>query len=165
VSLGAAWWLGVRPGRAALRRGLRHGGLALFAVAVGLPLARILVGPSLPSFIPPEESARPGLAGGLAAGVFEEAVFRLVVLPAVLMGLSSLRSTNRRFLVASLLVGLAFAVSHEAGPGADRFDPVYFVDRLVLPGLLMSLGCRWPGFTFVVTGHCAAHVALPFLFV
>jgi CAAX prenyl protease-like protein len=163
LAIGAIWWGAARPGRAALRRGARQGTVAVLIVAVGLPLLRLAIGPSLPTFIPPEESARPGLAGGLAAGVFEESLFRVLLLPALLACLSDVRSM-RSFVVASLIVGLAFALSHEIGPGAARFHLAYFVDRFVLPGLLMSLACRWPGFTFVVGWHCAAHTLLPFVF-
>jgi hypothetical protein len=59
---------------------------------------------------------------------------------------------------------VVFATSHEIGPGAGRFVPVFFLDRLALPGFLMSVACRWPGFAFVVAGHRTAHVLLPFLF-
>lgn len=162
--LGAAWWSAVRPGPEAVRRGLRQGAAAVGVVTLGMAFARILIGPSLPAFLPPEESARPGLVGGLAAGVLEEAVFRLMALPALLVACASVRSLTRRFLVASLAVGVIFAISHEMGPGAERFALAHFVARLVFPGFLMSIGCRWPGVTFVVSGHCAAHVLLPVFF-
>lgn len=67
------------------------------------------------------------------------------------------------FVGAALLVGAAFALSHELGAGAFRAD--HFVTRLVVPGAGMSLACRWPGFSFLVAAHCTAHLLLPFLFV
>ena len=159
VWLALAW-----PRPAALARALRLVGLGL-AVAVVAPLAlRLFVGPQLPSFIPPEEGAGPGLSAGLAAGLIEEVLIRLAVLPAALAVCARLLPSRLAALVAVLASGLVFALLHQVGPGAAPFDPAHFAARLLFPGVLMSAAALWPGPAFVVVAHCAAHLILPALF-
>ncbi len=164
LSLGviAAWCWAVRPSAAALRRAVSLALLALLFVAVAVPLARLVLGPTLPAFVPPEESARPGMLG-LGAGILEETLFRLVLFPALLWGAS--RALPRHFAAATAMVltGFSFAFLHEVGPGARPFELPYFLDRAVFAGLTSALAL-WPGFSFVVAAHCGAHVLLPLLF-
>jgi len=158
------WWLIRPPSRAALARAGWLGAAAVLVVVLVMPAGRVLVGPTLPAFIPPEESAKPGMLLGLAAGLIEEVIFRLVVLP---VGLSvGARFTSRRGAAWGAVLGTAllFALSHEVGPGAAAFSPVYFLDRFLFPGVLMSAAFFWPGAPFICTLHCAVHVLLPLLF-
>jgi hypothetical protein len=160
VWLALAW-----PTPAAWQRSLRlvGGGLAFAALA---PLAlRLLGGPHLPSFIPPEEGAAPGLSAGLAAGVIEEVLIRLALLPAALAVARRLLPWHAAALVAVLVSGAMFALLHQVGPGAAPFEPAYFAARFIFPGVIMSAAALWPGPAMVVVAHCAAHLVLPLLFV
>jgi hypothetical protein len=159
-----AWIVGERPSRAAVRRGV---GLALAGGAAALALAlaiRALVGPALPDFIPAEESARPGLTQGLAAGLVEEAVFRLALLP-LAFGVAKRRMSNAAAATLAIAISaLAFALAHELGPGAAPFRADYFVVRLLVPGALMSAAFFVPGPAFIVSAHGTAHLLIPLLF-
>lgn len=159
VWLALAW-----PRPAVLARSLRLVGFGLgFAVLAPLAL-RLFVGPQLPSFIPPEEGAAPGLSAGLAAGLIEEVLIRLAVLPAALAVCVRLLPRVAAAVVAVLLSGLVFALLHQIGPGAAPFVPAYFAARFLFPGVLMSAAALWPGPALVVVAHCAAHLILPALF-
>jgi hypothetical protein len=161
-----AWLVVARPSRACLRRAVELAGSAVLLALVAIPLLRLAVGPSLPTFIPPEESARPGVALGLAAGLVEELAFRLTLLPALLLLLARRQSLTSAAVIAVAIAvtSIGFAAAHEIGPGAGEFSLAFFLDRLVLPGALMSVAFFWPGPAFIVTLHCMAHVLLPLLF-
>lgn len=167
VSLVAAavWWRVRPPSRTALRKAGARIALAFGAVAVGLPVLRLAVGPAFPSFIPPEESARPGMALGLCAALIEEGVFRLGLL-AVLYAVWVRRAQSLwgPGLASVVITALVLALVHEVGPGAVTFNAQYFVTRFVVLGCVMGALFLWPGPAFLVAGHCAAHVAIPLLF-
>jgi membrane protease YdiL (CAAX protease family) len=131
------------------------------AAAIAVTLAvRGLVGPRLPAFIPPEESSAPGMALGLSAGLVEEIVFRLLILPAVYL-------LGRRKLLAAILAvvvsGALFSLSHELGPAGGVFDRRFMITRFVIPGAGMSLVALVRP-SFMVTAHCTAHLTIPLLF-
>lgn len=156
------WWRLAPPTGQQLRRGLRH---ALFGVAVAGLVAgvlRVVSGPSLPSFIPAEESAGPGFTLGMTAGYAEEVLFRLMLLPALLFVFQRRLTTPAATAAAAVLTGLCFALFHEAGPGA--FDAGYFTTRLLFPGAVMSVAFVVISPSFLVSAHCAAHVVIPLLF-
>lgn len=135
----------------------------MLLACVGLPLLLVVAGPALPSFVPPEESALPGSALGLGAGVLEEAVFRLGVLAAVLLVLRRAMAARAAATVAVVLTALAFAASHELGPGAGAFDPYFFATRFIIPGCVMSTLFLKPGPAFLVTLHSTSQgIALLF---
>lgn len=164
AALGIGWLVRAPPGRAALTRGARQ---ALVAVALASAAAitlRLVVGPALPAFIPPEESARPGMPLGMEAGVVEEALFRLALLPACYALLKSRMSAGHAALWSMAITALAFAASHEVGPGAHAFELQHFATRALIPGAFMSALFFRVGPTFVVTLHCTAHVWIPLLF-
>lgn len=150
------------PQRPNVRR-LFFGGAA--AAAATVLTLRLFVGPTLPPFIPPEESARAGLTLGLAAGVLEETVFRLLVLPLAWCIAARCLSAERAALPAILVTGLLFSTSHILGPGGDPFELGHFLTRSIVPGLFMSALFFRPGPAFVVTMHSTTHVLLPFCFV
>ncbi len=159
-----AWVALSPPSRLALSRAVRGalGGLAV--AAVGLPLLRLLVGPALPAFVPPEESAVAGIALGVGAGITEEAVFRLGILAAVFLVARRAWSPRWAGAFAVVVTALAFALSHELGPGSGAFDAWFFATRFVVPGGLMSLLFFQPGPSFLVTLHSASHVGIALLF-
>jgi len=145
-------------------RAVRAAALGALVAIVGLTLLRAAAGPVIPSFIPPEESAGPGLVLGLGAGLVEEAVFRLGILaPSYLIAGRSM-SERSATTFAVVLTALLFALSHEVGPGATTFEPRFFITRFLVPGVGMSLLFLWLGPAFLVSLHAAAHVAIAMLF-
>lgn len=165
VAIVAAWLVRSRPRVHPLRRGMLHAGAGATAAACVALAIFAVVGDTLPSFIPPEESARAGLTNGVAAGLLEEAVFRLGVLP-LLYALARRRlSLYPAIVVAALGTGLLFALTHELGPAGAVFDPRFLATRTLFPGLVMSLVALRLSPTFMVTAHCTAHLMIPALFV
>ncbi len=161
VVVAAAWWKWFD----AVRRADIAWALAGVAVATMIAFAmRALVGSRLPSFIPSEESGRPGLMLGLAAGLVEEIAFRLVVLPGIL--LVATKHLDRRIatVVAVLATGALFSLSHELGPAGGVFDPKFMLTRFVVPGVAMSVVALRTRMTFLVFAHCTAHLLIPGLF-
>jgi len=125
---------------------------------------RLAFGPTLPSFVPPEESARPGFTQGLAAGLFEEVLFRLMILPLSYRALLRRLSPRHAAPIAILVTSLAFAISHELGPGAAQFRVDHFITRFAFPGALMSAAYFVPGPAFIIAAHSTAHLLIPILF-
>jgi len=164
-ALPAIGWLAFSaPSRIAVLTG-RRGFVAGFVLAaVGLPALRFLVGPALPAFVPPEESSAPGMVLGVGAGMLEEAVFRLCLLPAVFLVARRYCPRVLAGALAVLVTSLAFALSHELGPGGPGFDPRIFATRFLVPGCLMSVLFFRPGPSFVVTLHCSSHIGIALLF-
>ena len=163
VAVAAAWVWIARPRPAHVARAARWGVAGVVsAIALALVL-RVLAGDRLPSFVPPEESARPGLTLGLAAGLVEEVVFRLVMLPALFFALRR-RGAKAAAPLAVVLTGAAFALSHELRPAGGVFDPRFLATRFVVPGVAMSVPFFRPAPALIVCGHCAAHLVIPFLF-
>lgn len=157
-------WLLARPSRATLARSMREAQLAVAILVVGLPLLRWGVGPSLPDFVPPEESARPGIVLGLAAGMLEEAIFRFGVLAPAFVWLRRHVPEAPATGLAILATSLLFALCHELGPGAGSFELRSFVTRFLIPGCVMSLLFLRAGPCFLVTLHSGAHVGIALLF-
>jgi hypothetical protein len=159
-----AWLLLARPSAAALMRSLQLAAAGVgLAIAVSL-LLRAVVGEHLPGFIPPEESAAPGLSAGLAAGLIEEVLIRLAVLPAALALSRRLLAPRAAALFAVLIASATFALLHQVGSGAAPFEPAYAATRFLFPGMLMSAAALWPGPALVCVGHCAAHLLIPLFF-
>jgi hypothetical protein len=152
------------PSAPALRRSLQlaAAGVAI-AIAVSL-LLRLLVGTHLPAVVPPEESAAPGLSAGLAAGLIEEVLIRLAVLPAALVMARRRLAPAAAAAVAVLLAATAFTLLHQIGPGAAPFVPAYVATRFLFPGVVMSAAALKPGPALVCIGHCAAHLLIPLFF-
>lgn len=158
----ATWIASEPPSRADLARALR---LALFGALAALLAAgalRLLAGTSLPAAIPPEESARPGVALGLVAGTLEEALFRLLAMPLAL-ALFARRFGARGTVIAFVAAtGLLFALSHQLA--GDAWVWRHFATRALLPGALFSLLFLRPGPAFIVSAHATAHLLIPALF-
>jgi len=164
AAIGIGWVALLPPGRATMARALRHALVAVVVAIVAAATLRLFVGPSLPAFIPPEESAKPGMALGMGAGVVEEALFRLALLPLCFALLRDRLGAGRAALVAVAITSLAFAASHEVGPGALAFDARHFVTHTLVPGAAMGALFFRVGPAFIITLHCAAHVCIPLLF-
>ena len=145
----------IRLAKPALGRALRH---ALFGVLVAAGLCgllRAIYGHHLPHFIPPEESAAPGVLLNMSAGYAEEIIFRIALLPALLIGL---RRVPLGILLAVALSGLAFALAHSV-----HLDS-HFATRFLIPGCAFSLAALLVSPAFLVTAHCTAHILIPLLF-
>jgi len=161
VLVALAWHQGIEGDRTSWGRAVRGAGAGALAAGLAALALRAIAGPELPAFVPPEEGAGPGMALGLSAGVIEETLFRLLLLPALLDRTSALR--GGRFL-SIVITGLAFAGAHEVGPTAGVFSAEHFTARFLGPGIGLSLIFVYLGPPVAVIAHCTAHVALPFLF-
>lgn len=157
-----AWLRTQRPGGNEIRTGLGEAGAGAALALAATLLLRLIAGEQLPAFIPPEESAKPGMMQGLSAGLIEEVLFRLSALPLLYFGLRKSVGETRAKLIAVVATGLLFALSHELAGNA--FEMRLFVTRAVLPGCIMSALAFAISPAFVVTMHCTAHLAIPFLF-
>jgi hypothetical protein len=163
AALAAAW---VRlapapPGRAALGRAARHALAGAVFAAATVGALRATFGAALPAFVPPEESAGPGLHLNLTAGVGEELLFRLLALPLALT--FARRATPLGAATAgSALTGLAFALLHHAGPGPTT--PALFLTRFLVPGFAMSMVACLGSPAFIVAAHGTAHLLIPLAF-
>ncbi len=160
----AAWVAASPPSGAVLSRGLRGALAGAGLAAVGLLVLRLVFGPTLPDFVPPEESALAGITLGVGAGILEEAVFRFGVLATTFIVARRFWPSKRAAALAVVVTALAFALSHELGPGAGPFDAGFFATRLIVPGAFMSVLFLRVGPSFLVTLHAAAHVGIALLF-
>ena len=157
------WSRIARPSRDVLRGALVHASVGAAVAVIVVGVLRLTLGPQLPSFIPPEESAGPGMFLGEMAGYAEEVIFRLGVLPLVFGALARRTAPFPAGLVSALVVGLSFAFLHAAG--SPEWSWSHFVTRVVFPGMAMSLAALAISPSFVVGAHCTAHVVIPLLFV
>jgi len=119
-------------------------------------------GPELPSFIPPEESAESGLLLGLSAGMLEEIVFRLALLPLVFIFLLKKLPNFQAMVLSSILIGILFALSHELT--GDAFQLRYFITRIIAPGFIMSMLFLKLHPAALLSAHSAAHIGIAMLF-
>jgi hypothetical protein len=113
----------------------------------------------LPSRAAALDAARRAATGqwlSASAGLGEELLFRLALLPALLALLL------RAPVLAVALTGLAFAGLHELRAGAVRCAAV--LTRLIFPGIVMSAAAWLFKPSFIVSAHCTAHVLLPLVF-
>ena len=164
MSLAAAtfWWRQAKPGADDLRAGVRDAAIGAASAAAMVLTLRLLFGPALPWFIPPEESSAPGFLLSMTAGLLEEVSCRLGVMPALYFALRGRLSENVRALVAVASTGVFFAAWHAAGDSG--FSATFFATRFLVPGCAMSAVWLWSP-SAVVTGHCTAHLLIPALFV
>jgi hypothetical protein len=135
----------------------------------GTLLVRLIVGPALPEFIPSEESAAPGLALGLSAGLLEEAIFRFTLLAVFYLLARRWMAPLPAAALGIAIASFAFAIAHEAAeaaaPGAHAFNAAHFLTRLIFPGCVMSCLFFRPGPSFILALHWSAHLVIPLLFV
>jgi hypothetical protein len=161
----ALWWWREPPDSAALGQAWRRAALGATLAMATLSVVRVLGDGSLPSFLPDEESARPGLALGLAAGILEESTFRFALLAPAIAALRRREASGRAVAGAVAATALAFAAAHEIGPGAGPFDAGHFLARLLIAGGAMSWVFVAIGPGFLLGLHVGAHVVLALAFV
>ena len=163
VAFALVLWRTAPPTRQTLRRALLHGALGCGAAVLAVGALRLAVGPTMPAFIPSEESARPGFQLSMTAGYAEEVLFRFAALPLFFFWARRRMSEPVAAAMAALTIGLAFAILHEGGPGP--FELRYFVTRTLIPGAAMSLAYLYVSPAFVIVAHSSAHLLIPALFV
>lgn len=111
------------------------------------------------------EGGRPplfdGIVLGIGAGVYEELVFRLILISALLLiGADALRFPRRTVAIVAVIVSsLAFAAHHHKPIGVESFDLVRFVFRTIAGGYL-ALVFWYRGYGPAAGCHAAYNVAL-----
>lgn len=166
MGIGVIWLALARPDFTEVKRGMLFAVGGVVAGASVVSLLHAGFGDTLPAFVPREESAAPGMALGVGAGVIEEALFRLGVLPIAFFLLRRHVGFMAAAAGACLVTGLVFALSHEVGPAAlQAFDLAHFMTRVIIPGVAMSAVAFLIHPSFIVSAHCAAHVLIAALFV
>ncbi len=143
--------------------------LGMIGESIGLGAALVLVGELqyqlyVKMTAPPAASILDELAlkpwfvqsvGYLGAGIYEEAIFRLMLLPAVLWIASKVQPSPRFATAIAIAVSsVAFAGAHYLGPGAEPFDGFTFSFRLVA-GVFFSTIFVLRGFGLAVGAHAA----------
>ncbi len=115
------------------------------------PLAAVTVIPS--SFV--------AMAQGIGAGVYEELVFRLVLISLiVLIGADLLRLQRRTVAVVAVSVSaLLFAAHHHAPIGQEPFVAIRFAFRAVA-GIYLSIIFWYRGYALAAGCHAAYNAAL-----
>ncbi len=168
---GVALWRGHT--KALLKNGPARQIIAGIVVAVvSTVVIRVIVGPSLPDFIPQEESAKPGFLLGMVAGYGEEVVFRMIMTPVFFYtfqkSLSSIQDDARRIwisMIASIvIVAFAFVIAHSLGDTSVTVPWSVFATRFLVPGIFMGFLYFYIGPGFVIFMHSTAHIMIPFLF-
>jgi hypothetical protein len=101
---------------------------------------------------------------GLSAGLLEEELFRLLILPSVYFArrrkLDAWTSAGSAIVASAVL----FSLSHELGLAGGAFEPRFLLTRLLVPGVGMSLLAFRLRPSFIVSAHCTAHLLIPALF-
>ena len=164
-ALASIWWSYVRrPNRRSVNTALMALLFGSAVVAGGMILVALNGPRPVPWFVPPEESACPGLLLGYTAGMLEEATFRVLLLP---LSYAALRRHIRgagAAVSAVVVTSLLFAVLHDAVPGVSQYSFAFFATRFLFPGCFMSALFFRPGPAFPVALHCALHLVIPFFY-
>ena len=91
--------------------------------------------------------------GFLGAGIYEELLFRLILLPLTFWGLRRLGAKPRPSMIAAVLLGsLLFAAAHYVGPYGEVFVPFTFMFRF-LAGMFFSILFVSRGFGIAAGTH------------
>ncbi len=107
------------------------------------------------------ESYFSGLAVSIGAGIYEELVFRLILISIIMIiGVDLLKlGPVRVAVVAVLLSSLAFAAHHHQPIGAEPFDPVRFAFRTIA-GMYLAIVFWFRGYGLAAGCHAAYNAAL-----
>ncbi len=111
------------------------------------------------------EGGRPplldGIVLGIGAGIYEELVFRLILISAMLMIGADLMGLPRRTvaIVAVVVSSLAFAAHHHRPIGMEAFDAVRFAFRTIA-GVYLAMVFWYRGYASAAGCHAAYNVAL-----
>lgn len=101
------------------------------------------------------------MAMGIGAGVYEELVFRLILISLVMIvGVDFLRRDPTLVTVAAILISsLAFAAHHHPPIGIEPFDPTSFVFRMIA-GSYLAVIFWYRGYGPAAGCHAAYNVVL-----
>jgi len=127
------------------------------AVLVGIARLQGRLWPQFPPLMmaPGRDGLLARVIGFCGAGLYEEVLFRLLLLPAVAFGLERLgASTAAAAGWAILATSCLFSLAHYVGPLGDAFDLYGFVFR-TLAGVFFSLLFLARGFGIVAGTHAA----------
>jgi membrane protease YdiL (CAAX protease family) len=95
------------------------------------------------------------LIGFCGAGLYEEVLFRLLLLPALAWCFARLGMSVPRAAVGGLVVSsLLFSAAHYVGPLGDTFEPYSFTFRTIA-GLFFAGLFLWRGFGIAAGTHAA----------
>lgn len=100
------------------------------------------------------------LIGFLGAGIYEELLFRLMMLPAGTWLFRRLKVAPRMALLGSvLLTSVLFAAAHHVGPYGEPFDAFSFLFRLVA-GVFFSVLFIYRGFGIAAGTHAGYDILI-----
>jgi len=158
-------WCGIQhPTKDIIFKSFKHSAYGLTAAIILILTMRLIVGPNMPTFIPPEESVKPGYLLGMSAGFSEELIFRLGLTPLIFISSLKYMQVHYAGIFTILVVALLFALLHEIGSAGEAFSAYYFMARFIVPGCIMGLAFFYISPTFIVMMHCTAHIMIPLLF-
>lgn len=101
----------------------------------------------------PRPSAGSRLVAFLGAGIYEEVLFRLLLLPACAMALAHLGVPRAQSILwAAIATSLLFALAHYVGPHGDRWQAFSFVFR-ALAGSFFAALFVYRGFGVAAGAH------------
>lgn len=142
----------------------------LAAMAVGFTL-RMIVGDTLPDFVPTEESSKPGFMFGMVAGYGEEVIFRMLITPLTFFSMCVLLKSSdvkKRIIVSAivaiLVTAASFVLAHELGEADGIVVWKLVATRFMMPGLIMGSLFFLVGPGFVIFMHATMHIMIPLLF-
>jgi len=104
------------------------------------------------------------VALGIGAGVYEELVFRLILISLIMMiGADLLHYDRKNVIICAIAVSsLLFAAHHHRPFGADAFDPVRFIFRTAAGAYLAAI-FWYRGYALAAGCHAAYNVSLAVL--
>lgn len=102
-----------------------------------------------------EEGFFARLIGFCGAGLYEEVLFRLLLLPAIAWGLARIGMSEARAAIGGLVLSsLLFSAAHYVGPLGDTLDPYSFTFRAIA-GLFFAALFLGRGFGIAAGTHAA----------
>ncbi|MFH1110672.1 MAG: CPBP family intramembrane glutamic endopeptidase [Planctomycetota bacterium] len=142
----------------------RVGWMYVESVALSVPLLLLNWAVPLVSTTGNSSSLLDRLALGIGAGVYEELVFRLILISVVVMiGVDLLRRDRAPVAVAAVILSsLAFAAHHHRPIGAEPFELVRFLFR-TMAGVYLAAIFWFRGYGPAAGCHAAYNVALVLL--
>ena len=142
----------------------RVGWMYVESVALSVPLLLLNWAVPLVSAAGNSSSLLDRLALGIGAGVYEELVFRLILISVIVMiGVDLLRRDRAPVAVAAVILSsLAFAAHHHRPIGAEPFELVRFLFR-TMAGVYLAAIFWFRGYGPAAGCHAAYNVALVLL--
>lgn len=139
----------------------RVGVMYVEAVALAIPLLALNWAIPLTGLTKDAPLMFDRLAMGVGAGIYEELVFRLILISIVMMiGVDLLRQSHTWVaLAAVVLSALAFAAHHHPPVGVEPFSPMPFLFRCVA-GVYLAIIFWYQGYGPAAGCHAAYNIAL-----